>query len=124
VDPLTLWARTRLVVWPERYALESLPRDARPPVPHPSGFFAVVAERDELSVTRPDPSGPYRVITFDIDLDPSVCGFFAPAAARLADAGVAIVPQCAFKKDHVLVRAEDLDRAVAALESLIREAAS
>lgn len=117
-----LWARTRLHVWPERYALESLRRDAAPPSPPPAGFFAVVAERDEISVTRPDERGPYRVITFDLDLDPDVHGYFAPAAARLAAERIPIVPQCAFRKDHVLVRAEDVDRAVKALEALIEQA--
>jgi hypothetical protein len=53
-----------------------------------------------------------------------VTGYLAPAAEALAAAGVPIVPQCAFSKDHVLVPAEHLDVAVRALTALARAARS
>ncbi|MCG6920317.1 MAG: ACT domain-containing protein [Acidobacteria bacterium] len=136
-----LWARTRVHVWPEPYVLVSLPVElavkaaaaaarARP------AFAATVLERDEVSLTLPettwrsDPlrdreraeAGPFRVLSFDLDLDLDVCGYLAPAAAALAAAEVPIVPQCAYLKDHLLVPAEKLDAALAALEALIAEA--
>lgn len=137
-DPRSLWARTALRVWPEDYALVSLPADALADaatfVANRRGCFAaLVLERDEVSLTAPEDvwrssglhhrarreSGPYRVISLDLELDLTVCGYLAPAAARLAEADIAIVPHCAFSKDHLLVHARDLDRAVAALESWI-----
>lgn len=137
-DVRALWARTRLRVWPEDYALVSLPPDALADaaafVASRSGCFAaLVLERDEVSLTVPEDlwrmsalrpralreSGPFRAITFDLDLDLTVCGYLAPAAARLAEAGISIVPQCAFSKDHLLVHARDLDRAVATLEAWV-----
>ena len=59
------------------------------------------------------------MITFDLDLDLAVTGYLAPAAEALAAAGVPIVPQCAFLKDHLLVPAERLETAVKALERVI-----
>jgi hypothetical protein len=142
MDPRTrrLWAQTQVRAWPETYRLVSLPLDvaaeAAALVAASGGrFAAVVLERDEVSLTvsealwetsplreraRAD-AGPYRVLTFDLDLDLDVVGFLGPAADRLATAGVSIVPQCAFHKDHLLVRAEDLGRAAAALEDWIAE---
>jgi hypothetical protein len=68
-------------------------------------------------------AGSYRVITFDIDIDLAVVGYLAPAAARLALARVSIVPQCAFLKDHLLVREADLATALGVLEAFIEECA-
>jgi hypothetical protein len=145
-DPLSpslraLWARVHLWVWPERYRLVSLPlaalADAARVVAGGAGAFAaLVVERDEVSLTVDEArwagsglgasreAGPFAAITFDLDLDLDVCGFLAPAAARLAAAGVSIVPQCAFAKDHLLVHDRDRARAVAVLEQLIADCAA
>ena len=66
-------------------------------------------------------AGPYRVLTFDLELELDVIGYMAPALERLAAAGVSIVPQCGFRTDHLLVLEQDLDAAIGALEALIRE---
>jgi hypothetical protein len=126
-------------VWPERYWLVSLPKTALAEAAALAGearsFAALVSERDEVSLTideeawRASPlrgragaeAGPYRAITFDVDIDLGVIGYLAPAAARLAEAGVSIVPQCAFRKDHLLVREADLEQAVRVLQAFIDE---
>jgi hypothetical protein len=96
-------------------------------------FFCLVQERDEVSATVADEvwarsplralarreAGPFRVITFDLNLDLEVTGYLAPAAQALAAAGVPIVPQCAFLKDHLLVPEAHLARAVTTLSALI-----
>ena len=135
-----LWARTRLVEWPGRYELVSLPVDAAPEAAALAGtgagrFAALVLERDEVSLTVAEEAwsasplrararsaaGPYRVVTLDLDLELDVVGYLAPAAERLAAAGVSIVPQCAFLKDHLLFREGDLARAREVLEAWITE---
>jgi hypothetical protein len=132
------WAATRVHVWPERYLLVRLPRGAEAAAAAAlraaGAFAAVVVERDEVSLTIDEDAwaaaghaslaqaGPYRAITLDIDLDLGVVGYLAPAAARLAAAGISIVPQCGYSKDHLLVREADLAAAVAILEQLAREA--
>jgi hypothetical protein len=103
----------------------------------PAGtFVALVRERDEIALTLPEASrarlqalgarvdGPYRVLTFDVTLPLDLVGFLAPAALRLAEAGVSIVPQCGFRTDHLLVRAGDLESARRVLEALVRECAA
>jgi uncharacterized protein len=136
------WARTRVHVWPGDYLLASLPCDrmaeaAALAAEAPAGTFAaLVRERDEVALTLPDAlrgrlqalgaraDGPYRVLTFDVTLALDLVGFLAPAAARLAEAGVSIVPQCGFRTDHLLVRAEDLEAARRVLDAFVREAAA
>ena len=139
---LRLWAQTKLYVWPEAYYLISLPLEQLEPAfsaaAHAACFSALIKERDEISVTlsaaawhsissKLSPratAGPYRVITFDLELDLSICGYFAPAAERLAEAGVSIVPQCAYLKDHVLIQAEKIEQAIRLLQELIESARS
>lgn len=136
-----LWSRTGLHLWPDEVMLASfevadLPRVLDAAGPALGAFAAVVVERDEVSLTIARhvwPSveraiapravaGPLRAITLDIALDLDVCGYLLPAAERLAAAGVSIVPQCAFQKDHLLVDASRADDAMAVLEALVRDA--
>ena len=138
---LRVWAATRLQVWPAEYALVSLPRaraaEAAAVVGTVPGFAALVVERDEVSLSLPRAAwdaaaprfpearvhGPLTALTLDVDIELDVCGYLAPAAERLAAAGVPIVPQCAFLKDHLLVPAAQAELARQVLEGLIAEAA-
>lgn len=78
---------------------------------------AVLAEAAERS-------GPYRRIVLDVEVPLSVCGYLAPAAQRLADAGVAILPFAAWSRDHLLVHADQLDLALRTLERWIQSCRS
>ena len=64
-------------------------------------------------------SGPLVALTLDLDVDLGVCGYLLPAAERLAQAGISIVPQCAFKKDHLLVPQDRADEAERVLQAWI-----
>jgi hypothetical protein len=137
-DIAELWRHTRLAVAPESYVLASLPpsrlADAAALIGAGGGSFAaLLLERDEVSITveasrwrssalatqATATAGPYRAVTLAIDLALDVVGYLAPAVRALAEARVPIVPQCAFKKDHLLVRAEDLQTTLDVLETLI-----
>jgi hypothetical protein len=132
------WARTILQVWPQPYLLVSLPTEMLTGVTatleSSAGRFAgLVIERDEIALTvdeqlwllspiRPKAlaeSGPYRVITCDVKVDLDVVGYLAPAAVALAKAGISIVPQCGYLKDHLLVAEKDLEKALQTLQELI-----
>lgn len=141
----TLWSRTSLLLWPQEVVLASFAVDALPavaaalasrPDPRPRAFAALVVERDEVSLTIEQATweassvskqvlavaGPYRAITLDLPIDLGVSGYLLPAAERLATAGISIVPQCAFQKDHLLVPAADAAKAMNALATLVDEA--
>jgi hypothetical protein len=133
------WALTRVHVWPGAYVFASVPltrmADATAlAAAAPAGtFVALLREREEIALTLPDAlrdrlaplaaevAGPFRVLTFDVTLPLDLVGFLAPAAARLAEEGVSIVPQCGFRTDHLLVRAQDLAAALRVLEAFVRE---
>ena len=138
-----LWSRTTLLLWPREVVLASFAPADLPAVlgavaTRLTGFSALVVERDEVSLTLEravwEPlslskkavavAGPYRAITLDLQIDLGVSGYLLPAAERLAAAGISIVPQCAFQKDHLLVRAADAGKAMTILGGLADEAKS
>ncbi len=59
------------------------------------------------------------MITFETSLALDLVGYLAPAAERLARAGISVVPQCGYRTDHLLVREQDLERAAGVLEAWI-----
>ncbi|HEX9441147.1 MAG TPA: ACT domain-containing protein, partial [Roseiflexaceae bacterium] len=63
--------------------------------------------------------GPFRVISFDLDLPDDLVGFLAAAGRAIADAGVPILAICAYAKDHIMVREPHLAAALAALDALV-----
>jgi len=98
-------------------------------------FAALIVERDEVSLTIEEScwtmsslhqkartaGGPFRVITLDVNVGLDVCGYLAPVAGRLAEAGISIVPQCAYLKDHLLVHDQKVNRALQLLEEIIAD---
>lgn len=60
----------------------------------------------------------YRLITFDVALEPTLVGFMAKVSTALAAAGVTLMPFAAFHRDHILVPADQYDQARAALKAL------
>ncbi len=96
-------------------------------------FGALIADKDEVTLVLPGnalpdferrlrdycaSASPYRLITFDVVLEPSLVGFLAHVSAALAQAGIPILPYAAFSRDHLLVPADQYDAAVAALNRL------
>jgi uncharacterized protein len=96
-----------------------------------SPFMQLIVEPDLLTLLLPQSDWrslrpafpharvqqPFRVISFELDLPDDLVGFLAVASRALADAGVPILAICGYTKDHILVREEDLERALAALGS-------
>ena len=130
-----------MVVWPSdlmlvSFALGDLAKVVAGVGSSLTGFSVLLVERDEVSLTIDQSAwtasrlgamaravaGPYRAITLDLTIDLSVCGYLLPAAERLAEAGISIVPQCGYQKDHLLVRSADAPEAAALITSLIEEA--
>ena len=96
-------------------------------------FGAVIADKDEVTLVIPAEAvadfaqrlrdhrlseATYRLISFDLELEPTLIGFMARVAAALAAAQVPILPLAAFSRDHLLVPAERFDAARDALRKL------
>ncbi len=96
-------------------------------------FSVLIADKDEVTLVIPAEAvdhfanrlrnhrvgeASYRLITFDLELEPTLIGFMARVAQALADVGVPILPVSAFSRDHLLVPADRFDAAWGALQSL------
>ena len=90
-----------------------------------AGFFMIGKTEDELSlvcVTSDTPVGAveredgWRAFRIEVQLDFSLTGILAGLSAVLADNGIGIFAVSTYNTDYILVKAECLDRAAAALE--------
>jgi uncharacterized protein len=97
------------------------------PVPewasHPPGFFSITRTREELSIVCPVERVPagvrseagWRAIQLIGPFPFDQIGVLASIVGPLAEAGVSVFAISTFDTDYVLVKAESLERAVAAL---------
>src|SRR3954469_16054126 len=96
-------------------------------------FASLIADKDEVTLVIPAElvaefanrlrdhrvaETAYRLITFDLELEPTLTGFIARVAEVLAAADVPILPFAAFSRDHLLVPSERFEAAWAALQKL------
>jgi hypothetical protein len=96
-------------------------------------FSALIVDKDEVTLvitaddlqeyTRRLPGhvasyDDYRLITFDIELEPTLVGFMARISAALAQAQLTILPIAAFNRDHLLVPSGQFDQAMVVLRNL------
>ena len=86
-------------------------------------FLSLTRTERELSIVCPEVAVPpevtvepgWRALTVEGRLDFSLTGVLASLAAALADAGVPLLAIGTYDTDHVLVKAEDVERALTAL---------
>ena len=60
-------------------------------------------------------------IKCDVELPFEIVGFMAQIANIFADAGISILPFSSFSRDHVLIRQDDLARALKSLRGFVEE---
>lgn len=139
---LELLRKTRVEVAPETFFLVSLPHaDWRKLLENPelsprmtapfmifSDKFEVTLLLDEVdfstirhAVRDARREGNFRLLTFDITLDFTVVGFLAELARILAEAGISIVALSAFSRDHLLIKQDDLAKALKVLGEHVEE---
>lgn len=63
----------------------------------------------------------FRLLTFEIVLDFNVFGFLAEIARILAEAEIPIVALSAFSRDHILIKQENLAKALKVLGEYVEE---
>lgn len=66
-------------------------------------------------------SCPYRMITFDVVMDPNLIGFMHTVTKTLAAESISVLPYAAYSRDHIFVQEGDYEKAMAALERLKKE---
>ena len=96
-------------------------------------FFAMVVDKDEVTLMLPDEACEefqsrlklaivsdirYRLITFDVILEPTLIGFMAHITKALAESGISVMPYASFSRDHIFVAETDFDKALSTLNSL------
>jgi len=114
-----------LTVLPGAYAIARFAADAAIPFPYTESFFYSVSKTDqELSLVCEErllrgevrAERGRRLIRVDSTLAFSLTGIVAALATPLADAAVSIFSVSTYDTDYLLVRDEDLEKAVTALE--------
>lgn len=96
-------------------------------------FSALIVDKDEVTLVlpvdvleefahrlpghKPSPA-PYRLLTLDVELEPTLVGLLARMSAALSAAGVSILPFAAYSRDHLLVPASQYEAARMTLETL------
>jgi hypothetical protein len=134
-----LLARTEAVMHPDKFMIVSIDRDeigkVRLMMKELRVFSSVTFERSEVSLIvkagtwehlregfiQYKEKGPYMLITFDLVLELSIVGYLAAISARLAKAGVSIFALSTFLRDHILVKAEEAEKAMKTLRGFIEE---
>jgi hypothetical protein len=137
-----LLRKTRVEVAPDTFFLVSLPHaDWRKLLENPelgprltapfmvfSDKFEVTLLLDEIdfgtirhAIRDAKWEGNFRLLTFDIELDFTVVGFLAEIGRILAAAGISIVALSAFSRDHLLIKQENLAKALKVLGEHVEE---
>lgn len=116
-------AGRELELLPETLVVCRLDPGAELPAAPETGFWSVTRSEQETSwIGRSQdapPSarreGPFRGLRIAGTLDFSLVGVLAALCRALADAGLSVFALSTFDTDYLLVRSEDLDRALAVL---------
>ncbi len=141
-DPRELLSRTRVEVHHATFALVGVGTDdwarllAQPDLgPRAASVFmlmrdeheaTMLLEDDDLRVIRPAvitarvESG-FRLVTLDITLGWNTVGYLALVSSILAEAQIPVGVISAYSRDHLLIKQEDLPRALLALGPHVAE---
>lgn len=141
-DVLKLLRATRLLVAPETFTLISLEHrewrqllelpEASPRMTAP---FMILMDKDEVTLLLDETDfaavGPtrlgskiergYRLLTFDIELELTIVGFLAEVSRILAEVGIPIMALSAFSRDHLLIKQDNLAKALKTLGPYVLE---
>jgi hypothetical protein len=118
-------ARLAFSVLPGRFAIARL--ETTSPIPTWAlgrEFFSVTRTPEELSIVAPEKAVParvraargWRVLKLDGPFEFSAVGVLAAVTGPLAEAGISLFAIATFDTDYVLVKEENLESAVDALE--------
>lgn len=142
MNSIELLNKTRVEVAPETYTLISLQHedwrkllDAPELSPRMTAPFLIFSDKWEVTLLLDDidfqtirhavrdakTQSGFRLLSFDIELDFSVVGFLAEISRILAEAEISIVALSAFSRDHILIKQNDLAKALKVLGEYVEE---
>ncbi|MDQ3322863.1 MAG: ACT domain-containing protein [Acidobacteriota bacterium] len=137
-----LLAETTVEIAPETFFLVSLPREdwlkllENPELsPRMTAPFMILSDNREVTLLLDEvdygtiryrlrdakTEGNFRLLTFNIELDWNVVGFLAEISRILAEANITIGALSAFSRDHILVKQQDLGKALKVLGEHVEE---
>ena len=137
-----LLKKTRVEVAPETFHLVGLPHadwlkllETPELSPRMSAPFMIFRDSREVTLLLDDEDfgtirhavrdaktdGNFRMLTFDVTLDFGVVGFLAEITRILAAAEISVVALSAFSRDHVLIKQENLSKALRVLGEYVEE---
>ncbi|HXH69727.1 MAG TPA: ACT domain-containing protein [Pyrinomonadaceae bacterium] len=141
-NPAEILSQTRVEVAPETFFLISLTHndwlkllenpELSPRMTAPFMIFrdkwevTLLVDKIDFNVIRhairdAKTEGNFRLLTFNIELDFNVVGFLAEVSRILAEAEISIVALSAFSRDHLLIKQEDLPKALKVLSKYVAE---
>jgi uncharacterized protein len=139
---LNLLKKTRVEIAPETYFIVSLrDEDFRRLLENPelsprmTAPFMIFKDKWEVTLILDETDyqtcryalreakveGGWRMLSFDLVMDFNVVGFLAEVARILAEAEVSIFAISAFSRDHLLIKQDDLARALKVLGEYVEE---
>ncbi len=142
LSPAELLRRTRVEVAPETYYLigfrvEDWTRLLEQPELSPRNDATFMVLRDANQVTMlvdeidwktmrhaardASVEGGFRLVTLDIELSWNTVGYLALVTSILAEAGIAVGALSAFSRDHLLIKQDDLAKALRVLGKHVAE---
>lgn len=137
-----LLRKTRVEVLPETYFVVSLTEEEfnkllqhphhSPRMKAPFMIFkdnwetTLVLDETDFNTCRPaldqaKIEGNFRLLSFDIELDFKVVGFLAEISRILAEAQISILAFSSFSRDHLLIKQNDLGKALIILGQYVEE---
>ncbi len=141
-NALELLKKTRVEVSPESYYLVSL-RDSEwtkllenPELsPRMTAPFMILKDKFEVTLLLDQTDyqtsrhamrdakveSGWRLLTFELVLDFTVVGFLAEVSRILAEAEISIMALSAFSRDHILIKQDDLAKALIVLGRYVEE---
>lgn len=141
-DAAELLRRARVEVAPETFVLVGMRHDdwrrllENPELsPRPESNFFLLRDPFEVTLLVEESDwramrhaardarfeADFRLVTLGVELGWDVVGFFAHVAGILAAAGVPVGALSAFSRDHLLIKQDDLGRALRALGPHVAE---
>ncbi len=137
-----LLSKTKIIIRPENFTMISLgedewlkllskpensPRMTAPFMIFKDGFeITLLLDETDFanlgnSIENAKIERGFRLLTFDIELDFEVVGFLAEISRILAEAGISIIALSSFSRDHILIKQENLAKALKTLGEYVEE---